>query len=154
MVVNSGSKSIYEAGTKKVSCNMRYHPPNSSLTKPCQLIDRMSAQVESFRQITFTGDYTDARKHFDDFAKYPLLKREFTKDRQLLATNFGNIQTRLKTAGIREYVPAAGVRLEVSHPHGIAEGKRRLIRDVGGVGCGEDLVGIGHDRIRHFESHQ
>lgn len=74
----------------------------------------MNAQIDRFRQIQFTGDYADARKHFDEFSKYPVVKRDFAKDRQYLATNFGNIQTRLKMAGIRGYRPAEGVELEVS----------------------------------------
>ncbi|KAG7571306.1 hypothetical protein FFLO_00818 [Filobasidium floriforme] len=88
-----GSQSAYEHGTQK-------------------LIDSMTSQIDQFRRITFTGDYADARKHFDDFAKYPVIKRDFAKNRQYLATNFGNIQTRLKTAGIRGYRPVEGVGLE------------------------------------------
>jgi len=78
-----------------------------------QLIDSMSAQIDQFRQIKFSGDYADARRHYDDFAKYPVLKRDIAKNRQHLATNFGNIQTRLKTAGIRSYRPPDESTLEV-----------------------------------------
>jgi hypothetical protein len=74
----------------------------------------MNAQIEQFRLIEFSGNYADARKHFDEFAKYPALKRDLAKNRQHLATHFGNIQTRLKTAGIRGYRPPDDAALEVS----------------------------------------
>lgn len=74
----------------------------------------MNSQILTFRQLTFSGTYSDARAHFDDFARYPALKREFTRNKQHLATNLGNIQTRLKTAGIKEYKPPDDVKLQVS----------------------------------------
>lgn len=60
----------------------------------------------------FSGSYTDAKALSMDFATYKqTTKRAWVTERQDLATLFGNIQTKLKTYGLREYVPPPGLAL-------------------------------------------
>jgi hypothetical protein len=63
----------------------------------------------------FTGTYTDAKEYSTDFAKYKqTTKRTWVTERQDVATLFGNVQTKLRTYGLREYVPPKGLALSVS----------------------------------------
>ncbi|KAG6891512.1 hypothetical protein C0992_005046 [Termitomyces sp. T32_za158] len=60
----------------------------------------------------FSGSYTDAKELSMDFATYKqTTKRTWVTERQDLATLFGNVQTKLKTYGLREYVPPLGLAL-------------------------------------------
>ena len=63
----------------------------------------------------FTGTYTDAKEYSSEFAKYKqTTKRTWVTERQDIATLFGNVQTKLKTYGLREYIPPQGLALSVS----------------------------------------
>ncbi|KAJ7600888.1 actin cross-linking [Mycena floridula] len=58
----------------------------------------------------FTGSYTDAKEHSAEFTTYKqTLKRAWVTEKQDLATLFGNVQTKLRTYGLREYVPPPGL---------------------------------------------
>lgn len=63
--------------------------------------------------IVFDGSYNDAKQQSADFATYKkITKREWVTEKQDIATLFGNIQTKLRTYGLREYVPPSGIALE------------------------------------------
>ncbi|KAF7298852.1 putative actin cross-linking [Mycena indigotica] len=54
----------------------------------------------------FTGTYPDAKHHSNDFNAYKqTTKRTWVVEKQDVATLFGNVQTKLRTYGLREYVP-------------------------------------------------
>ncbi|KAF9565080.1 actinin-like protein [Agrocybe pediades] len=56
--------------------------------------------------------YADAKEQSAAFTTYKqTTKRMWVTERQDLATLFGNVQTKLKTYGLREYVPPAGLSL-------------------------------------------
>jgi hypothetical protein len=155
MVVCRGSQSAYEHGTQKVGLVLSKQRSTDTDYIRSQLIDSMTSQIDQFRRITFTGDYADARKHFDDFAKYPVIKRDFAKNRQHLATNFGNIQTRLKTAGIRGYRPVKGVGLEVSalfRGYGGSRSDRCMTTST--TGSRESMARIGSHGSCNVQGHQ
>ena len=60
----------------------------------------------------FSGTYTDAKSHSADFTTYKqTTKRTWVTEKQDIATLFGNVQTKLKTYGLREYVPPQGLAL-------------------------------------------
>jgi hypothetical protein len=62
----------------------------------------------------FTGSYADARQQAMNFADYKQsTKREWVAEKQDVATLFGNVQTKLKTYGLREYIPPPGLSLPV-----------------------------------------
>ncbi|KAF7795394.1 hypothetical protein EIP86_006552 [Pleurotus ostreatoroseus] len=62
--------------------------------------------------IKFTGTYTDAREHASNFQKYKLTtKRQWVTEKQDVSDLFGNVQTKLRTYGLREYVPPPGLSL-------------------------------------------
>ncbi|KAK0464342.1 actinin-like protein [Desarmillaria tabescens] len=61
----------------------------------------------------FSGTYTDAKSHSADFTTYKqTTKRTWVTEKQDIATLFGNVQTKLKTYGLREYVPPQGLALQ------------------------------------------
>ncbi|KAK0221697.1 actinin-like protein [Armillaria fumosa] len=60
----------------------------------------------------FSGTYTDAKSHSADFTTYKqTTKRTWVTEKQDIATLSGNVQTKLKTYGLREYVPPQGLAL-------------------------------------------
>ncbi|KAF7964751.1 hypothetical protein HWV62_3272, partial [Athelia sp. TMB] len=60
----------------------------------------------------FTGSYPDAKSYSVNFAKYKqTTKRTWVTERQDVTTLFGNVQTKLRTYGLREYVPPHGLSL-------------------------------------------
>ncbi|KAG7445806.1 uncharacterized protein BT62DRAFT_994731 [Guyanagaster necrorhizus] len=60
----------------------------------------------------FSGTYIDAKSHSADFSTYKqTTKRTWVTEKQDIATLFGNVQTKLKTYGLREYVPPKGLAL-------------------------------------------
>ncbi|KAL4080698.1 calponin homology domain-containing protein [Scleroderma citrinum] len=63
----------------------------------------------------FTGTYTDAKDQSASFNKYKhTTKRSWVTERQDVTTLFGNIQTKLRTYGLREYIPPLGLALSAS----------------------------------------
>ncbi len=64
--------------------------------------------------IKFTGTYADAKEHAANFQKYKqTTKRQWVTEKQDVSQLFGNVQTKLRTYGLREYVPPAGLSLAV-----------------------------------------
>ncbi|KIY46738.1 hypothetical protein FISHEDRAFT_66337 [Fistulina hepatica ATCC 64428] len=60
----------------------------------------------------FTGTYTDAKQQSADFSLYKkTTKREWVTEKQDIASLFGNIQTKLRNYGLKEYVPPPGLAL-------------------------------------------
>ncbi|KAF9525906.1 actin cross-linking [Crepidotus variabilis] len=56
--------------------------------------------------------YTAAKEQSSEFTNYKqTTKRTWVTERQDVATLFGNVQTKLKTYGLREYVPPQGLAL-------------------------------------------
>jgi len=59
---------------------------------------------------SFTGSYADAKSHSAAFQEYKSSKkREWVTERQDLVTLFGNVQTKLKTYGLRGWKPQRGL---------------------------------------------
>ena len=64
---------------------------------------------------TFSGTYADVKERAADHAQYKqTTKRQWVTEKQDVATLFGNVQTKLKTYRMREYMPPPGLRLIVS----------------------------------------
>lgn len=65
--------------------------------------------------IKFTGTYVDAKEHAGNFQKYKqTTKRQWVIEKQDVSTLFSNVLTKLRTYGLREYVPPPGLSLAVS----------------------------------------
>jgi hypothetical protein len=80
-----------------------------------QLLSALSEMQSHWSASKFTGTYTNAKEHSSDFAKYKqTTKRTWVIERQDVTTLFGNVQTKLRTYGLREYVPPKGLALSVS----------------------------------------
>ncbi|KAG6850336.1 hypothetical protein H0H93_014609 [Arthromyces matolae] len=76
------------------------------------LLSALSETQSRWAATVFSGSYTDAKELSSDFANYKqTTKRIWVTERQDLATLFGNVQTKLKTYGLREYVPPTGLAL-------------------------------------------
>jgi hypothetical protein len=62
----------------------------------------------------FTGSYADAREQAVKFEEYKqTIKRTWVTEKQDVATLLGNVQTKLKTYNLREYIPPPGLALSV-----------------------------------------
>ncbi|KAF8157886.1 actinin-like protein [Crassisporium funariophilum] len=76
------------------------------------LLAALSSKQAQWSTQVFTGTYTDAKEQSSEFTSYKqTTKRTWVTERQDVATLFGNVQTKLKTYGLREYVPPAGLAL-------------------------------------------
>ncbi|KAG5352936.1 hypothetical protein C0989_011978 [Termitomyces sp. Mn162] len=76
------------------------------------LLSALSGTQSQWADTPFSGTYTDAKELSMDFATYKqTTKRAWVTERQDLATLFGNVQTKLKTYGLRDYVPPSGLAL-------------------------------------------
>ncbi|KAE9394893.1 actinin-like protein [Gymnopus androsaceus JB14] len=76
------------------------------------LLSAWSEKQTSWIESLFTGTYTEARDRSAEFAQYKhTTKRTWVTEKQDIATLFGNVQTKLKTYGLREYVPPPGLSL-------------------------------------------
>jgi len=75
----------------------------------------LSAVLETqalWAAIKFTGTYTDAKEHESNFQKHKrTTKRTWVTEKQDVTTLFGNVQTKLRTYGLREYMPPPGLTL-------------------------------------------
>ncbi|XP_006462530.1 hypothetical protein AGABI2DRAFT_206919 [Agaricus bisporus var. bisporus H97] len=77
-----------------------------------QLLSALHDVQAQWDAIVFDGTYNDAKQHSADFATYKkTTKRDWVTERQDIATLFGNIQTKLRTYGLREYIPPKGLDL-------------------------------------------
>ncbi|KAF5389247.1 hypothetical protein D9757_003426 [Collybiopsis confluens] len=73
------------------------------------LLSAWTEMQTSWKASLFTGTYTEARDRSAEFATYKhTTKRTWVTEKQDIATLFGNVQTKLKTYGLREYVPPPG----------------------------------------------
>lgn len=81
----------------------------------CHLLLTALSQIQtSWSKTEFTDSipYTHAKDLSNSFLAYKQTqKRTWVTERQDLTTLFGNIQTKLKTYGLREYTPPAGLAL-------------------------------------------
>jgi len=60
--------------------------------------------------IKFEGTYADVMNHSAQFSTYKqTIKRNWVTEKQDLATLFSNVQTKLRTYGLREYLPPPGL---------------------------------------------
>jgi len=60
--------------------------------------------------IRFEGTYADAMNHSVQFSTYKqTIKRNWVTEKQDLTTLFSNVQTKLRTYGLREYLPPLGL---------------------------------------------
>ncbi|KAF4577056.1 alpha-actinin family protein [Pleurotus pulmonarius] len=60
----------------------------------------------------FDGTYADAKEHSSSFAVYKqTVKRGWVIEKQDLATLFGNVQTKLRTYRLKEYIPPPNLSL-------------------------------------------
>lgn len=60
--------------------------------------------------IKFEGTYSDAMNHSVRFSTYKqTIKRNWVTEKQDLTTLFSNVQTKLRTYGLREYLPPPGL---------------------------------------------
>lgn len=59
--------------------------------------------------------YADAKEHATNFQKYKqTTKRQWGTEKRDVSTLLGNVQTKLRTYGLREYMPPPGLSLAVS----------------------------------------
>ncbi|GLB38228.1 putative ca2+ insensitive EF hand [Lyophyllum shimeji] len=76
------------------------------------LLSTLSETQAQWSATAFSGSYADAKQQEADFTTYKqTTKRTWVTERQDVATLFGNVQTKLKTYGLREYVPPSGLAL-------------------------------------------
>ncbi|KAF8645204.1 hypothetical protein AX16_008031 [Volvariella volvacea WC 439] len=60
----------------------------------------------------FAGTYTDAKQQSAEFTAYKqTTKRTWVTEKQDITTLFGNVQTKLKTYALKEYIPPPGLTL-------------------------------------------
>lgn len=79
-----------------------------------QLLAAISNIQAQWSAVQFTGTYADAKEHSATFATYKQsTKRAWVTEKQDVTTLFGNVQTKLRTYGLREYVPPAGLAITV-----------------------------------------
>jgi hypothetical protein len=78
-----------------------------SLTTQFQLLDAMCSKVLQWARATFDGTYQNAKAKSSALAMYKTTeKRTWVTERQDLITLYSNVQTKLKTYGLRPWVPA------------------------------------------------
>ena len=76
------------------------------LTTHFQLLDAMSSKVLEWACATFDGTYQNAKAESSALATYKTTeKRTCVTERQDLITLYSNVQTKLKTYGLRPWVP-------------------------------------------------
>lgn len=77
-----------------------------------QLLSALSEIQAHWAASQFTGTYSDAKEHSADFTTYKqTTKRTWVTEKQDVATLFSNVLTKLRTYGLREYVPPPGLSL-------------------------------------------
>lgn len=109
------SKNDYERRARKVGLSF-YSISLGSESRSCfQLLYALEQVQDQWAASKFTGTYTDAKEQSAVFTTYKhTTKRTWVTERQDVTTLFGNIQTKLKTYGLREYIPPVGLALSVS----------------------------------------
>ncbi|TFY78967.1 hypothetical protein EWM64_g5047 [Hericium alpestre] len=85
----------------------------ADLMQSIWLLGSLSDIQDHWLSVKFAGTYADVKKHKAEFASYKQTKkRAWVTEKQDVATLFGNVQTKLKTYRLREYVPPAGLTLQ------------------------------------------
>lgn len=75
-----------------------------------KLLHALEDAQAGWAAIKFEGTYADAMNHSVQFSTYKqTIKRNWVTEKQDLATLFSNVQTKLRTYGLREYVPSPGL---------------------------------------------
>jgi hypothetical protein len=73
----------------------------------------MQQKLTEWSTSTFTGTYSDAKSQSESFNAYKRSeKRNYVAEKTDLEYLLGNIQTKVKTYGLRAYTPPRGLRLE------------------------------------------
>lgn len=107
------SRNDYERRVRAVRCAVMLHIMDIHLPQ-YQLLTSLFEIQDEWDAVQFTGTYNDAKEHLNSFATYKQTqKRTWVTEKQDVATLFGNVQTKLKTYGLREYVPPMGLALSV-----------------------------------------
>ncbi|KAJ8593785.1 hypothetical protein M405DRAFT_785381 [Rhizopogon salebrosus TDB-379] len=76
------------------------------------LLYALSEVQQKWSASQFTGTYADAKEQSTAFTTYKhTTKRTWVTERQDVTTLLGNIQTKLRTYGLREYTPPPGLAL-------------------------------------------
>jgi cofilin len=106
------SKNDYERRARLVCSSFFIRPTASPVP---QLLSALSEIQNRWSASQFTGTYADAKDHSSDFLSYKQSKKRiWVAEKQDLATLFGNVQTKLKTYSLKDYVPPAGLALSVN----------------------------------------
>jgi len=78
------------------------------------LLSSINDTQDSWSTSPKANSYPEAISHLAAFAEYKRTsKRGWVKERQELAGLYSNIQTKIRTYGLRGWEPATGLRLEV-----------------------------------------
>jgi hypothetical protein len=101
----------------------------------------MCSKVLEWAQATFDSTYQNAKAESSALATYKTSeKRIWVTERQDLITLYSNVQTKVKTYGLRPWVPAPELSPQVcTQVVCLGVGGRRLTGArfaMGGVGCG------------------
>jgi lysyl-tRNA synthetase class II len=84
----------------------------SAYTDLHELLSAMSDIQSQWATKQFRDTYVDAKEQSAEFTNYKqTTKRTWVTEKQDVTTLFGNVQTKLKTYGLREYVPPHGLAL-------------------------------------------
>lgn len=87
----------------------------TELTIRCQFLHALEDIQNQWSASQFDGTYVDAKEHSSSFTVYKqTVKRGWVIEKQDLATLFGNVQTKLRTYRLKEYIPPPNLSLSVS----------------------------------------
>jgi len=76
------------------------------------LLSAFSKTQEHWAAAVFSGTYADVKEHSASHSRYKqTTKRQWVTEKQDIATLFGNVQTKLRTYKMREYIPPQGLTL-------------------------------------------
>lgn len=82
------------------------------------LYDAIDMQLLTWQMASFTGAYDDAKQQSVAFAEFKNgLKREWIREKLALESLLGNVQTKLKTYGLKSYSPPKGFALSDLDAH-------------------------------------
>lgn len=77
-----------------------------------ELYRAVTALITDWKKSKFTGTYDDAKQQSVVFAQFKSgIKREWIREKMALESLLGNIQTKLKTYGLKNYSPPVGYSL-------------------------------------------
>ena len=77
-----------------------------------KLLSAMQERSEWWDKATFDGTYADAKRQSSEFNQYKHGdKRKYVAEKTDLESLLGNIQTKVKTYGLRAYHPPSGLEL-------------------------------------------